>query len=77
MARGHNNVTTERVALTTKLKELKMSRFKIGRDAGTGRFVSIKEANKRPKTTVIETIKKSDNCPPLSRYYTTKKQPNQ
>jgi hypothetical protein len=30
---------------------------KRGRDAGTGRFVSIKEANRRPKTTVIETIK--------------------
>ena len=58
MAGGHNNVTTERVALTTKQKGPKMSRFKIGRDAGTGRFVSIKEANKRPKTTVIETIKK-------------------
>ncbi|SHH59990.1 hypothetical protein SAMN05444148_2418 [Winogradskyella jejuensis] len=30
---------------------------KRGRDAGTGRFVTIKEAKRRPKTTVIETIK--------------------
>jgi hypothetical protein len=31
---------------------------KIGRDAGTGRFIPVKEAIKRPKTTVVETIKK-------------------
>ena len=30
---------------------------KVGRDAETGKFISVKEANKRPKTTVIETIK--------------------
>lgn len=30
---------------------------KRGRDAGTGQFITIKEANRRPKTTVIETIK--------------------
>ncbi len=30
---------------------------KRGRDAGTGRFISIEEAQRRPKTTVIETIK--------------------
>ena len=28
-----------------------------GRDAGTGRFIPIKEAERRPKTSVIETIK--------------------
>lgn len=27
------------------------------RDAGTGRFVPMKEAKKRPKTTVMETVK--------------------
>lgn len=42
----------------TKLKEGKMADQKIGRDAGTGKFIPIKEAEKRPKTTVIETIKK-------------------
>ena len=32
---------------------------KIGRDAKTGQFIPVKEAEKHPKTTVIETIKKS------------------
>lgn len=36
----------------------KSSTFKVGRDAGTGRFIKIKEAKRRPKTTVVETIKK-------------------
>ena len=31
---------------------------KIGRDAKTGRFIPIKEAERRPKTTVVETIKR-------------------
>ncbi|WP_281167755.1 hypothetical protein [Marinimicrobium agarilyticum] len=31
---------------------------RIGRDAGTGRFIPVKEAERRPKTTVIERIKK-------------------
>lgn len=30
---------------------------KIGRDASTGQFIPIKEAERRPKTTVIETVK--------------------
>ena len=30
---------------------------KRGRDSGTGKFINIKEAERRPKTTVIETIK--------------------
>ncbi len=29
---------------------------KRGRDAGTGRFIPIKEAEKRPKTTIVETL---------------------
>jgi hypothetical protein len=36
----------------------KNSTFKVGRDAGTGRFIKVKVAKRRPKTTVIETIKK-------------------
>jgi len=36
----------------------KNSSFKIGRDAGSGRFIKVDEAKKRPSTTVIETIKK-------------------
>ncbi len=31
---------------------------KIGRDASTGKFIPVKEAKRRPKTTVVETIKK-------------------
>jgi len=31
---------------------------KIGRDAGTGRFIPVKEAQRRKKTAVVETIKK-------------------
>ncbi len=30
---------------------------KVVRDAGTGRFVPKKEAERRPKTTVTETVK--------------------
>lgn len=32
--------------------------FKVGRNAKDGRFIPVKEANKRPTTTVVETIKK-------------------
>ena len=32
---------------------------KIGRDAKTGKFIPVKIAVQRPKTTVIETIKKA------------------
>ena len=34
---------------------------KIGRDAGTGQFIPVREAMRRPKTTVVETIKKAKN----------------
>ena len=37
----------------------KGSKTKIGRDAGTGRFIPVEEAKRRPKTTVVETIRKS------------------
>ena len=30
---------------------------KIGRDAGSGRFIPVKVAQRRPKTAVVETIK--------------------
>ena len=32
---------------------------KIGRDAKTGRFIPVKEAERRPNTTVVERIRKS------------------
>lgn len=31
---------------------------KIGRDAGSGKFIPVKTAQRRPKTAVVETIKK-------------------
>ena len=31
--------------------------IKIGRDARTGRFISIEEAKRRPSTTVVEIVK--------------------
>lgn len=31
--------------------------FKVGRDAKTGEFIPVKEAQRRPSTTVVETIK--------------------
>lgn len=30
---------------------------KIGRDANTGKFIPVKEAQKRKKTAIVETIK--------------------
>lgn len=30
---------------------------KIGRDAKTGRFIPVKEAERRPTTTVVETVR--------------------
>ena len=31
---------------------------KIGRDAGTGRFIPVEEARRHPKTAVVETLPK-------------------
>lgn len=30
----------------------------IGRDAGSGRFIPVKTAKQRPKTAVVETVRK-------------------
>jgi hypothetical protein len=35
----------------------KTTNVKVGRDAKSGQFIPVKEANKRPNTTVVETIK--------------------
>ncbi len=40
------------------MKKNKTSSNKRGRDAGTGRFIPVAEANRRKKTAVVETIKK-------------------
>ena len=34
------------------------STFKVGRDAESGKFIKVKEAERRKKTAVVETIKK-------------------
>ncbi len=34
-----------------------MGTRKIGRDARTGQFIPVKDAKRRPRTTVVETIK--------------------
>ena len=36
----------------------KSKSFKIGRDAGTGKFIPVKVAKSRPNTTVVEHVKK-------------------
>jgi len=36
----------------------KKSTIKVGRDAGSGKFIPVKEAERRKKTAVVETIKK-------------------
>lgn len=36
----------------------KTGNTKIGRDAGTGKFIPVKDAERRKKTAVVETIKK-------------------
>jgi len=33
--------------------------FKVGRNASTGRFMPVKDAQRRKSTSVVETIKKS------------------
>ena len=37
----------------------KKSTFKVGRDARTGEFIPVREAQRRKATAVVETIKKS------------------
>jgi hypothetical protein len=32
--------------------------YKVGRDAGTGRFIPVSEAQRRKKTAVVETVKR-------------------
>ena len=54
-------LSAENVKTNLKVKEAKMPKKgesrKIGRDAGTGRFIPVKEAERRKKTAIVETIK--------------------
>jgi hypothetical protein len=34
--------------------------FKVGRDSGTGKFIPVKTALRKPKTTTVETMKISN-----------------
>lgn len=36
---------------------------KIGRDAGSGQFIPVREAQRRPTTTTVETIKRTPSKP--------------
>lgn len=40
------------------MKQKKIMTTKIGRDAGTGRFIPVEVARKRKKTAIVETIKR-------------------
>ncbi len=40
------------------MAEKKSTTYKVGRDAGTGRFIPVKVAKRRKKTAVVETVKK-------------------
>lgn len=42
----------------TKSKSGSSKSFKVGRDAKTGQFIPVREAERRPSTTTVETIKK-------------------
>jgi hypothetical protein len=49
--RGANNMAIKR-------NPPKKGTFKVGRDAKSGQFITVAQANRRPNTTVVETIKK-------------------
>jgi len=47
---------TKRKALKTARQEAKT--FQVGRDAKTGRFIPVKDAQRRKRTAVVETFTK-------------------
>ena len=50
-----SNMAKRKAAETAKQES---KTFQVGRDAKTGRFISVKEAQRRKKTAVVETITK-------------------
>jgi hypothetical protein len=49
----------QRKVVTTQMADRKHAKtFQVGRDAETGRFIPVKEAKRRTKTAVVETITK-------------------
>jgi len=51
------NLTGER-RVDDMARRSKLGTFKVGRDAGTGKFITVKQAQRRKKTAVVETIRK-------------------
>ena len=59
MTRREASVPKQPHVVTTKMGDRKNAEtFQVGRDAKTGRFITVKEAKRRTKTAVVETIKK-------------------
>ena len=46
------------VVTATMVDRKNAATFQVGRDAKTGRFITVKEAKRRTKTAVVETITK-------------------
>jgi hypothetical protein len=46
------------VVTATMVDKKNPETFQVGRDAKTGRFITVKEAKRRTRTAVVETIKK-------------------
>jgi len=51
----------------TKKKTTKGATHKIGRDAKTGRFITVAEAQRRKKTAVVETISNTPKKKPRKK----------
>lgn len=47
----------------TQPKETPMTTKKVGRDAGTGQFIPVKQAQQNKKTSVVETVKTRPPAP--------------
>jgi len=57
--RQYNIVSeSDELELIKQQKDVNMVKYQIGRSAVTGRFVSVRAAQNKPRTHVVETIKK-------------------
>ena len=56
--RDASGLTQPQVVTATMVDRKNAATFQVGRDAKTGRFITVKEAKRRIKTAVVETIKK-------------------
>ena len=46
----------------TKNRSKNSQSFKVGRDAKSGKFIKVRDAQSRPSTTTVETIKQKPKC---------------